>query len=171
MAVELAEHIRQDYRSDVVIIVRMDAGFFDEDNYIELDRHNIGFIASGKKYQFTTDHINDRFYKSWEQYTNDHQIWKFLEFGYRCATWDSFYRALYTVPVSDENGQFVLGFNQSENIILTNIGVNPDVLASCSPEEQRHWLNPQTIIKSRHQIKTTFYIFIGLIFSIQPIMH
>ncbi len=151
MAVELAEHIRQSYRSDVASIVRMDAGFFDEDNYIELDCHNIGFIATAKKYQFVKDHAEGRSDEKWEQYTNKRQIWKFLEFGYRCATWSSFYRAFYTVPVSDENGQLVLQFNQSEKIILTNLGVNPDVLASCSPEKMHHWINPQTIIKSRHQ--------------------
>jgi len=151
MAVELATQIRQNYRPDVTIMVRMDAGFFDEDNFVELDHHNIGFIATGKKFQFVKDHIEARSNETWAEYSNDRQVWKYLEFGYRCDCWKTFYRAFYTVPSSDENGQLLLGFDQSENIILTNLGVNPEVLAQCSPERQQQWLDPLTIIKSRHQ--------------------
>jgi len=151
MVIELAAHIRQAYRPDVTIIVRMDAGFFDEDNFAELNRHNIGFIATGKKLQFVKDHLETGADQPWAEYHNDRHFWKYLEFGYRCARWEQFWRAFYTVPISDENGQLLLEFDRSEQVILTNLGVNPNVLAHLSAKDQKQWIDPVTIIKSRHQ--------------------
>jgi hypothetical protein len=45
----------------------------------------------------------------------------------------------------------VAAFAQPENVILTNIGINDDVLQHCSREREEYWLDPEVIIESHHQ--------------------
>ena len=73
-----------------------------------------------------------------------------MEFGYRCESWKKFYRAIYT-RLNYEGEQGLLNFARPDNVILTNIGVNPRVLVHCSTQkEERRLLNIETIIESHH---------------------
>ena len=143
--------IRTRYREDVTIIVATDSGFFDEVNFAGFDELDVGFVATGKMYDSVKEHVSGHEEAFWGDYDNGHQCWQWLEFGYRCGRWKRFYRAFYTRPLYDENGHQLLDFNRPDNVILTNIGVNPRVLAHCSPAERRRWLKPETIIRAHHQ--------------------
>lgn len=145
------EGIRTNYRRDVTIIVRVDAGFFDQDFFAACNDLGIGFVATGKLYDFVKEHVKDQSAERWSQYHHKKQTWDFVEFGYRCANWKPFYRAFYTVPRANDAGQIQFEFVRPENVILTNLGVNPKVLANLSPEKQAHWLKPETIIACHHQ--------------------
>jgi hypothetical protein len=46
MVTDLVNLIRREYRGDVPIIVRMDSGFFDQDNLAALDRLTVGVICT-----------------------------------------------------------------------------------------------------------------------------
>ena len=73
-----------------------------------------------------------------------------MEFGYRCESWKKFYRAIYT-RLSHEGEQRLLDFARPDNVILTNIGVNPNVLVNCSSkDEERRLVKTETIIESHH---------------------
>ena len=87
----------------------------------------------------------------WTAYHNGHHGWEFVEFGWRCDSWGRLYRALYTRAVSDPDGQRLLEFARPDNVILTNLGVNAEVLAHASADERRHWTAPATIIASHHR--------------------
>ena len=50
-----------------------------------------------------------------------------------------------------EGRQGLLEFARPDNIILTNIGVNPEVIANLSNEEQRELTKADGIINSHHQ--------------------
>lgn len=50
--------IRRESREDVTMIVRCDRGFFEEETFETFDAVNIGFIASGKRYEGVTDQVN-----------------------------------------------------------------------------------------------------------------
>ncbi len=150
MILDTVALIRTKYSADVLIVIRLDAGFFDQFNFDQLNLKNVIFIATGKVYQFVKDHV-DKDSPTWETYDNGHQKWDYLEFGYRCNTWNEFYRAFYTVPQEDESGQILLEFARPENVILTNIGINPDLLANCSDQERQRILSPEFIIGSHHQ--------------------
>ena len=52
---------------------------------------------------------------------------------------------------SYNNGQRLLDFARPDNVILTNLGVNPAVLADATSEERAHWTRPATLIASHHQ--------------------
>ena len=172
MIIRLVTIIRQEYREDVTIILRCDAGFFDEANFAAFNALNIGFIASGKMYKGVKEQAeaasvsknpdeSDELKQSasasdsdtlWKTYDNGHQKWDYLEFGFRCESWKRFYRAIYTRPVyDDEHDQMLLEFARPENVILTNIGINDNVVKHCSSEQKEHWLDARTLIGSYHQ--------------------
>jgi hypothetical protein len=170
MMIALVTLIRRDYREEVTIILRCDAGFFEEANFAAFDALNIGFIASGKMYEGVKKQVetaskplddgNDGNKSNeetgsasepiWKAYDNGHQRWEYLEFGFRCGSWKRFYRAIYTRPVY-ENEQMLLEFARPENVILTNIGLNEHVLEQGSPEQKAHWLDARILIGSYHQ--------------------
>ncbi len=54
MITDLVNIIRSEYSETVTIILRCDSGFFDEQNFAVFDKLDIGFIASGKIYNFVT---------------------------------------------------------------------------------------------------------------------
>lgn len=145
MVTDLVKQIRRDYDPDVVIIVRIDSGFFDQTNLEAFDNLNIGFICTGKIYPKTKEYIAG-LNPVWESYDNGHQQWEYTEFGYRYDSWTRFYRAIYTRPVY-QGVQRLLDFARPDNIILTNLGLNKKVTANLSLEEHA----ASAIIKNHHQ--------------------
>jgi hypothetical protein len=150
MVTALVDLIRREYRADVPIIVRMDSGFFDEDNIAALDRLNVGVICTGKIYDHVKGYVGALPEKGWKIYDNGHQEWKYVEFGYRYDSWAKYYRAIYTRPAY-EGEQRVLDFARPDNIIITNVGVNSDVAKGCSPEIRKELTHVESIIHSHHQ--------------------
>lgn len=141
--------IRRTCDERVLIVIRMDSGFFDQNILKVCDTLNVGFIVSGKMYASVKDYVGSQSSGDWGRYANDHQVWEYLEFGWRCDCWKGFYRTLYTRPVY-EGHQGLLEFARPDNVILTNIGVNSAVLEHCSPAERKHWLKCETLIASHH---------------------
>lgn len=150
MVVELVRVIRRHYSETVPIILRCDSGFFDEKNFEVFDALGIGFIATGKMYRGVKDYVEGQRDAKWQRYDNGHQGWDYLEFGYRCESWGRFYRAFYTRPYYEDR-QRLLDFARPDNVILTNIGVNEQVLAGCGDRVREHWLTPEAIISSHHR--------------------
>jgi len=150
MVTALVDLIRREYRADVPIVVRMDSGFFDEDNIAALDRLNVGVICTGKIYDHVKGYVGALPEKGWKIYDNGHQEWEYVEFGYRYDSWKKYYRTIYTRPVY-EGKQRVLDFARPDNIIITNLGVNSTVVKGCSPEIRKELTHVESIIHSHHQ--------------------
>ncbi len=150
MVTDLVNLIRREYRADVPIVVRMDSGFFDEDNLAALDRQNIGVICTGKVYDHVKGYVGALPENGWAIYDNGHQEWEYVEFGYRYESWKKYYRAIYTRPAY-EGEQRVLDFARPDNIIITNLGVNPAVVKGCSAEVRKELIRVESIIHSHHQ--------------------
>lgn len=150
MVTDLVKLIRKEYDADVTIVLRIDSGFFDEAVMEAFDKLNIGVICTGKIYEKTKEYINGLSKENWRKYDNGHQEWDYAEFGYRYDSWKRFYRALYTKPAYEDE-QRLLEFARPDNIILTNIGVNPHVTANLSAEEQEAITKAEGIIHSHHQ--------------------
>jgi len=150
MVTDLVNLIRREYRADVPIVVRMDSGFFDEDNLAALDRQNIGVICTGKVYDHVKGYVGALPDNGWAIYDNGHQEWEYVEFGYRYESWKKYYRAIYTRPAY-EGEQRVLDFARPDNIIITNLGVNPAVVKGCSAEVRKELIRVESIIHSHHQ--------------------
>jgi hypothetical protein len=150
MVTDLVNLIRREYRADVPIVVRMDSGFFDEDNLAALDRQNIGVICTGKVYDHVKGYVGALPGNGWAIYDNGHQEWEYVEFGYRYESWKKYYRAIYTRPAY-EGEQRVLDFARPDNIIITNLGVNPAVVKGCSAQTRKELIRVESIIHSHHQ--------------------
>ena len=45
----------------------------------------------------------------------------------------------------------LLDFARPDNVILTNIGINANALANCTPERRQYWLRPEAAIYSYHR--------------------
>jgi len=133
----------------VTIILRMDSGFFDQDNLNAFDKLGILFICTGKIYEKTKEDVGSQNKENWKRYDNGKQEWSFVEFGYRYDSWQRYYRAIYTKPVY-EGQQGVLDFARPDNIILTNIGINTQAMSNCDKETQKQLMKAQAIIKSHH---------------------
>jgi hypothetical protein len=150
MVTDLVNLIRRQYRADVPIIVRMDSGFFDEDNLAAFDRLDVGVICTGKIYEHVKGYVGALPREGWKIYDNGHQEWEYVEFGYRYDSWKKYYRAIYTRPAY-EGEQRVLDFVRPDNIIITNLGVNPAVVKGGSPEIRKELTRGEAIIHSHHQ--------------------
>ena len=150
MVTELVYLIRRKYRADVPIIVRMDSGFFDQENLAALDRLNVGVICTGKIYEHVKEYVGALPREGWKVYDNGHQEWEYIEFGYRYDSWKKYYRAIYTHPAY-EGEQRLLDFARPDNIIVTNLGVNPEVVRGCDSQRGKELVQVKSIIHSHHQ--------------------
>ena len=67
--------IRTRYEASVPILVRLDAGFFDEKNFALFDDLGIAFLATGKIYAGIKQKVAAIPKKKWREYDNGHQVW------------------------------------------------------------------------------------------------
>lgn len=149
MVTDIVELIRKEYSETVPIVLRIDSGFFDEENFEAFDKLGILFIATGKMFRGIKEYISEQ-EGTWQRYDNGHQEWDYIEFGYRCESWGKFYRAIYTRPYYDGE-QRLLDFARPDNIILTNIGINNKALENCSEGMTRELTTVESIISNHHQ--------------------
>jgi hypothetical protein len=150
MVTDLVGVIRREYREDAPIVVRMDSGFFDEENIQVLNGLNVGVICTGKIYEHVKGYVGALPREGWKIYNNGHQEWEYVEFGYRYESWKNYYRAIYTRPVY-EGEQRLLDFARPDNMIITNLGMNPGVVKGCSPQTEKELTGVESIIHSHHQ--------------------
>lgn len=144
--------IRKKYRRDVLIILNIDSGFFDQKNFEVFDMLGIGFICTGKMYEGVKEYVEAESETIWNEYKKGKHKWKYIEFGFRCKDWKRFYRAIYTHYSKEEKGsQLLFDFARPDNVIITNLGVNELALANCTTEKRMDLLRSETIIRSHHQ--------------------
>ena len=149
MLTDLIALIRNNYNEDVPIIVRLDGGFFDLDNFAALDALDVGFIASGKMFGAIHEYVACSNI-TWDTYEKGKTAWKYTEFGQRCESWPIFYRTFYTRPYREDK-QLLLEFARPENVILTNLGVNQNIFSEEQRQLAEHYESAQTIIEGHHQ--------------------
>src|SRR5260370_42171213 len=107
--------IRTRYDASVSIIVRLDAGFFDQKNFALFDDLGIGFLATGKVYDAFKEKVQAIPKKKGQEYVNERQVCSDARFSYKCQSWKKAYRALYTRPQYEDQQRF-RGFTRPDNI-------------------------------------------------------
>lgn len=125
----LVELIRTRYRA-VPIIVRMDAGFFDQQLMQGLEEIGVGYLIGGKVYGDVLEAAGTVEPSHWSTYSNDHQKWEYLDFWDCRGRWDRYRRAILS-RTAVEDGQHVLDFARRESIIYTNLApgaASPSIL-------------------------------------------
>lgn len=150
MVTDLVNLIRKGYRLDVPIIFRIDSAFLDEALLVAFDRLNVGFICTGKIYEHVKEYVQAQPEEGWRVYDNGHQEWEYIEFGYRYDSWEKYFRAIYTRPLYEDR-QRLFDFARPESILVTNLGVNSEVLRGCPPQMGKEIIQVESIIESHHQ--------------------
>ena len=110
--------IRGSLGEGVLIVIRVDAGFFDEKILQKATDLDVGIIMSGKMFETVKDHVGKVSEEEWAEFTNGNQQWQYIEFDWGCDKWRRKYRTLYTRAMTDD-GQYLL--------------ISPDPTMSSSP--------------------------------------
>lgn len=142
--------IRTRYEESVAIVIRLDAGFFDEKNFALCDELGIGFIATGKTYEAIKKTVTAIEEEKWKEYDNGRQVWSYAGFSYKCDKWPKAYRALYTRP-KYEDGQRLLEFARPDNIIVTNLAADEPAFEKLPTDLRKYWLKDESVIYHHHQ--------------------
>lgn len=142
--------IRTRYDASVAIVIRLDAGFFDEKNFALCDELGIGFIATGKTYEAIKKKVTALAEEEWREYDNGRQLWSYAGFRYKCDKWLKDYRALYTRP-KYEDRQRLLEFARPDNIIVTNLAPGEPAFEKLPADLRKYWLKDESVIYHHHQ--------------------
>ncbi len=139
--------IRQGYDRQVPILVRMDAGFFDQELFELCEELGIGFICTGKMYRDIKDFVSKS--TAWQRYAKESRVWEYLELGDRRASWRRGWRAFYLRPCCQDR-QMLLEFARPESVIYTNMGMGGPIDEQLIGAGMSHWLEPSSLIEGSH---------------------
>jgi hypothetical protein len=134
----------------VVIVLRLDAGFFDEKIFRLCDELGVQFVATGKVYENIKKQVAALKAEEWKDYDNGRQCWSCAGFQYQCDSWKKGYRALYTRPKYEDRQQ-VLEFARPDNIIVTNMADGEAGFDALPEDLREYWLEDKTVIFHHHQ--------------------
>ncbi len=147
MVTHMVNRIRSCYRQDVPIVIRMDAGFFDQDLFSRFEQLEIGYVCTGKLYQDIQNVVRAAERKHWKRYQNGKHVWDYLEFGDRRKSWKRFRRAIFCRPM-DKDGQLLLDFVRPETIVYSNLGTGAEIDRQLKEAGHGHLLEAESIIAS-----------------------
>jgi hypothetical protein len=152
-ALKMVEHIvkfiRKHYGEEVPIIIRLDAGFFDQDLFQGFEKLKIGYICGGRVYEELKTLAEKAQTGQWQHYRNQRQVWDYLELGDRRRTWKRFRRAFLCRPVA-EGRQWLLDYVRPLSILYNNLGMGQTIDARLAAVGQNHHLEAEGIIASYH---------------------
>lgn len=144
----LTDVIRREYRSDAVIVLTCDTGFFDQKNFREFENNGIFYICGApltKDIRKKTETLPE---DSFGLLKTEEQTWEFSEFEYRCDAWDKSRRFVFCRP-QYENDQMLLNFERRETLLVTDI--RSDTVTEEIPGEVRAMVNPEGLIPAYHR--------------------
>lgn len=152
-ALKMVEHmvrfIRKHYGEAVPIILRLDAGFFDQDLFKGFERLQIGYICGGRVYEELQALAEQAETGQWQQYRHGRQVWDFLELGDRRGSWQTFRRAFLCRPVA-QGRQRLLDYVRPLSIFYTNLGMGQTIDRRLTAAGQKHYLAAEGIIAGYH---------------------
>ncbi len=123
MVAHTVRKIRKRYSSTVPIIIRQDAGYFDQKLFDFYEELEVGYVSGGKLYTDIKSLVAGGEMNVWRTYLNQNQEWRYLEFGDRRSNWKRFRRAVFRRPTY-ENRQMLLEFARPDTMIYTNLGMD-----------------------------------------------
>jgi len=143
--------IRQKYDKDAVILLRCDAGFFDQKLMQQWEGLGIAYVMGGKIYDDIRHYLSAVPTDCWQEYENKEQIWDYLEMGDCRGSWKQFRRMFYCQARFDENDQMVLDFARPDTVIYTNLGVDEKITEQFHKARLDRYLTAAGIIETYHQ--------------------
>jgi len=123
MVRHIVKRIRELLGEEVVIILRSDSGFFDEENFKAFEEMGIGYVCVGKMYKDIKGYVDSVDRGEFRVYGGGEDGWEYIEFGDRRGVWEKFRRTIYTRGIW-EGRQMLFDFARVESVIYTNLGVD-----------------------------------------------
>jgi hypothetical protein len=116
--------IRTHYSKTVPIIIRMDSGFSDQKLFAVVDTLGAGYICGGRFMNDIKALVKGIPESAYQHHfgKNEEDVWEFLEFGDRRASWNHFLRAIFWRPLLEEK-QFLLPGSRPGTFVYTNLGM------------------------------------------------
>lgn len=151
MILHMVKKIRNQYRPDVAIIIRMDSGFFDQKIFELCEELKIGYVCGGKLYEDIKAFAGSVENKVWNRYCSGKKdIWEYVEFGSKRGNWSRFRRAIYC-RLTNNGDQYYLPGCRPDTVIVTNIGQGQYIDAQLKKIGAQHYLNADGIVACYHE--------------------
>ena len=150
MLLHMVAKIRREYREDVPIIVRMDAGFFDADLFETLEYLKIGYLCGGKQYRNVLDEATDAV--DWHAFRKDDKqkkSWMYTEFMSRQKSWRKERRTIFST-LWEDGGQYVLEGLCRDTVVITNIGRGEAIDEQLKAAGRDSWLDAGVLLALYH---------------------
>jgi hypothetical protein len=141
--------IRRRYSTVVPIIIRQDAGYFDQKLFDLYETLNVGYLCGGKLYNDIKAFVGQVPADQWPTHRNKQQEWSYLEFGDKRKTWKHFRRAILCRPAYEDR-QRLLEFARPDTLIYTNIGMDGPIDAMLHKANAESLLSPAALIACYH---------------------
>lgn len=145
----LVHFIRTRYR-DAPIIIRMDAGFFDQKLMAHMETLAVGYIIGGKLYSDLVEQAESAPMDAWWTYRNGHMEWQYLEMADCRGSWKKYRRCIFTQTTAEGQGQRVLDFASTRSVLYTNLAPNTSVGKMFMAERYGRYLSAETIVALYH---------------------
>jgi hypothetical protein len=145
----MVKFIRKHYGAEVPVIIRLDAGFFDQELFQGFEALQIGYICGGRVYQELQALAEKAEAGQWRPYRNRQQVWDYLELGDRRGNWRTFRRAFLCRPVT-EGRQRLLDYVRPLSIFYTNLGMGQVIDERLAAVGLKHYLEAAGIIAGYH---------------------
>lgn len=149
MVRHMVKRIRKALGEEIPIVIRMDAGFFDEKLFEVFEGLGIGYVCTGKMYEDIKKHVLASERSHWGIYRRGKRMWDFLEFGSRREKWKKFRRSIFCRPL-DKGGQMLLEFARPVSVLYTNMGMGYNIDQQLREAGYGHLLDTQSIIGQAH---------------------
>jgi hypothetical protein len=141
--------IRRRFSKTAPIVIRQDAGYFDQKLFDLYEELGVGYVSGGKLYQDIKQYIAGHEASAWATYVNGRQEWSYIEFGDRRKSWKRTRRAVFCRPTYEDR-QMLLEFARPDTLIYTNIGMGLPVDQALVAAGAGHYLEATGIIKAYH---------------------
>jgi hypothetical protein len=150
MLLHMVAKIRREYREEVPIIVRMDAGFFDAELFETIEYLKIGYLCGGKQYSNVLDEAADAV--EWHAFRKDdkqNKSWMYTEFMSRQKSWRKERRTIFSTLWEDD-GQYVLEGLCRDTVIITNIGMGESIDEQLKAAGRDSWFEAGALLALYH---------------------
>jgi hypothetical protein len=141
--------IRRRYSKTVPIVIRQDAGYFDQKLFDLYEELGVAYVSGGKLYKDIKEFVATYGTEGWSTYVNGEQEWSYLELGDRRASWKRFRRAVFCRPTYSDR-QMLLEFARPDTLIYTNIGMGRPIDQALQEAGFGYLLEASGIIRCYH---------------------
>jgi hypothetical protein len=141
--------IRRRFSETAPIVIRQDAGYFDQKLFDLYEDLGVGYVSGGKLYKDIKEQISGHEAAAWATHVNGQQEWSYIEFGDRRKSWKRTRRAVFCRPTYEDR-QMLLEFARPDTLIYTNIGMGAPIDQALVDAGAGHYLGANGIIESYH---------------------